>query len=460
MLDKSKAVGTIPPGPSGSFFFGSLFDLQKDNLGTLCRAAEVHGDCTQLRAGPLKVLLVTRPEYVRHVLLENSRNYTKKSFAYRHLRAFFGDGLIFNEGGDPWLRKRRLAQPAFHLDRLKSFVEKFNAASNALLARWGAGAPAAVPVSILPEMMKITLQVVGQTLLSRDLLANADGVEGALSVLLKECDRRTRVLSPFAEFLPTGWNRRVRRARQELDRLIYSLIAERRRAGDKKNDDLLALYTEAIDLDTGLKMTDREVRDEVMSIFIAGHETTANALTWFWYLLSLNPPVEMKVRQEIEQALHGRSPCLEDFPKLKYTECAFLETLRMYPPVWLIARQSTSADRLGPFIVPKGRTVFLSPYITQRDPKLWPNPTTFDPSRFAKEAGAPGVNFDYFPFAGGPRACIGQRFAVMEAVTVIARVLQNFHLRRVSPATAEPDSSITLRPKHPILFSITKLPRE
>ena len=236
--------------------------------------------------------------------------------------------------------------------------------------------------------------------------------------------------------------------------MIYGIIAERR-LGGSDHQDLLSMYMKAVDQDTGIGMTDQQVRDEVMSIFLAGHETTANALTWLWYLLSLNPGVEKKIRLEIDAVLGGREPGLADFPRLKYTEMAFQESLRLYPPVWLIGRRCTAADHVGAYAVPKGAIVILSPFITHRDAKYWPDPERFEPERFTTRGGAAGVaRFDYFPFAGGPRACIGQRFATMEAVTVIARILQEFELERISLAPATPDSSITLRPRHPIIFKI------
>jgi cytochrome P450 len=443
------------PGPRGLPFFGSLLEMRKDSVGFYVRAAQEHGDYVRVAFGPIPVLLVTRPEDVKYVLQDNSKNYTKKGLGYDQLRAFLGGGLIFNEGGDFWRKQRKLTQPAFHMESLRYFVDHFNRSSSLMIDRWKKVEASGETISILPEMMKVTLQVIGQTLLSRDLLDDAHGVGAALSVILEEAEIRIQSVTPIRNFLPTRTNLRVRRARRVLRTLVCDIIGQRRQSKSDSRRDLLAMYMSAIDEDTGTGMTDEQVHDEIMSIFIAGHETTANALSWLWYLLSLNPEVEAKIRVELDQVLAGRPPELGDFEKLRYTEMAFLEALRLYPPVWMMPRRSVEADQIGEYRISKGTTVFVSPYLTQRDPRCWSDPTAFKPERFAQESGARGAGkYEFFAFAGGPRVCIGQRFAIMEAVAIIARVLQSFEFVRVSNLPVEPAPAITLRPGAPIRFSL------
>ena len=440
-------------GPKGVPVFGSVFDLRRDNLGFLSRCAEHYGDIVRFTIGPLPVLLVTHPRDVKYILQENSRNYTKAGYGYDQLRAVLGRGLIFNEGGEFWRRQRKLTLPAFHIESLKRFIEQFNLSSELMVERWRRRETSGERVDIMPEMMKVTLDIVGQTLLSKDLLDDADGIGRALSVTFKEVDRRTRLLTPITNYLPTPKNFRVRKARAALDALVYSMIEERRHLAVDHHRDLLAMYMSAIDESTGTGMTDLQVHDEVMNIFPAGHETTAVALSWLWQVLSLHPQVERKLRIEVDEVLAGRPVAFEDLPKLKYVEAVFLETLRLYPPVWLFMRRASAADQIHNCRIPAGTTIFVCPYITQRDPRYWPEPTAFRPERFLGEEGH-ASRFEFFPFAGGPRVCIGQRFATMEAVTIIARVLQNFELTRTTPASAERVPAITLRPKNPILFRL------
>jgi cytochrome P450 len=442
------------PGPKGYPFLGNIFDIRNDNLGFFLDSVRKYGDQVLLRFGPMKVLLITQPKDVKHVLQENSKNYSKEGYGYDQLRAFLGRGLIFNEGGDFWRRQRKLTQAAFHMESLKGFIDEFNRSSSQMIARWERVEAEGKELDILPEMMKVTLQIIGRTLLSHDLIGDAKDVGGALSVVLEEIDRRTRLLTPITNYLPTPWNFKVRRSKRILDNLVYKIIAERKTQGAHAHRDLLAMYMNAVDEETGTGMTDLQLRDEVMNIFIAGHETTANALTWLWLLLSQNPDVEKKIRAEVDEVLGGRAPGLEDFAKLKFTEMAFLETLRLYPPIWVIVRRSTSADQIGDCQIPAGATIFLSPYLTQRHPGLWKDPEIFRPERFANEAASSGARFEFFPFASGPRVCIGQRFATMEALTIIARVMQKFELERTSPLPVEMSPGITLRAKSHIRFRL------
>lgn len=442
------------PGPKGLPLVGSFRDINRDMLGFFSNCAREYGDVVKIPFGPVDTLFVTNPRDIRYILLENSKNYSKEGIGYDPLRKFLGKGLIFNEGGEFWKRQRKLTQPAFHQDKLENFVSQFNRAATLLIERWKLTEATGLKIDILKEMMRVTLQVAGKTLLGKDLLTDANQIEAALTTILDEADRRARLVTPFSNYLPIPRTFRVRKANRALNELVYRIISERKALPTTEvQHDLLSMYLAARD-EKGIGMTDQEVRDEVMSIFIAGHETTANGLAWTWYLLHQNPEIAKKLRLEIDQVLQGREPTIEDLGRLKYAEMVFLEALRIYPPVWIMARRTVSDDRIGKYSIKKGTTVFLSPYVTQRLETYWPDPLKFNPERFAEEGVARTQRFDYFPFAAGPRVCIGQRFAILEAKTLLARIIQNFDLTDLTTQSIRSNPKITLRPTAPICFKL------
>ncbi len=427
------------PGPRGHAVLGSLPAARRDPLKMFLEAFRDHGDVVRFRFGALVAHLVSSPAGANHILAENNKNYGKQTRGYESLRYVLGNGLLTSEG-DFWKRQRRIAQPAFHKQRIGGFAQAMVRAASDAAARFESRRGQVIDVA--GEMMRLTLRIVGETLLGYDPSGEASEVSTALTFLLTMVNERTSRLLFFGRpVLPTPENFRIRRSLAVLDRIVQRIIAERRK---QPGDDLLSMLMEATDESTGEKMDDRQLRDEAMTIFLAGHETTANALTWTWLLLSRYPAALRELRQELAEVLGGRAPSIEDLPRLRFTKMVIEESMRLYPPAWVIARSVAAADEIGGYEIPAGSIVFVSPYVVHRHPGFWQDPEGFDPRRFEAEKprGA------YFPFGGGPRMCIGNGFATMEAELVLATVAQRvrFELQPGHPVTLDP--SITLRPRY------------
>ena len=360
-------------------------------------------------------------------------------------------GLLTSEG-DFWKRQRRLSQPSFHRQRIAGFATAMARCTERMLSDWAALEPSgraptrSVGVDVHAEMMRLTMAIVGQTLFSTDLLGSAEAVGRALTTALEITNRRFQSLFLLPQRLPTRQNVKFGRAMETLNGVVNGLIAERRKGGAEPSEDLLGMLMSARDEETGEGMNDRQLHDELMTLFLAGHETTANALAWTFYLLSRHPEIERRVHAECAAALQGRAPGAEDVPKLELTNRVVAEALRLYPPAWLFARKAIEADEIQGYRIPKGSTVFVCPYVTHRHPGFWENPEGFDPDRFLPAAVAARPRYAYFPFAGGPRQCIGNSFALMEATIILATTLQRYRLDLVPGQRVEPEPTVTLRP--------------
>ena len=435
------------PGPRGHPILGSLPRARRDPLTLFTQNFREYGEVVRYRFGPVVAHLVSSPEGVQHVLAENNKNYGKQTRGYAALRYVLGNGLLTSEG-EHWKRQRRIAQPAFHRQRIAGFagamVRAAQDCADALQAQRGRD------VDLHHEMMRLTLRVVGETLLGYDPTADADQVGSALAFLLGVVNQRTARVFFFARpILPTPENRRMRRELAALDRVVMGMIADRRaRPGDR--GDLLSMLMEARDAETGQAMDDRQLRDEAMTIFLAGHETTANALTFTWMLLAQNPPAMRELRAELASVLGGRVPTADDLPRLSFTRMLIQESLRLYPPAWIIARSASGPDRIGGYEIPARSIVFVCPYVVHRHPGYWEDPEGFDPHRFEKEPprGA------YFPFGGGPRQCIGNGFATMEAELVLATMAQRVRFELPPGARLSLEPSITLRPRGGLTMTV------
>lgn len=440
---------SLPPGPRGRAALEGLRELQLSPLTFLSRVTAQYGDLVRYPLGPWEFYVATHPDYVGRVLQENQRAYCKDTFQYNLLKIVTGNGLLTSDGAF-WLRQRRLAQPAFHHRRLEALDAPITAAVADMLGDWEQAAARGEPIDVAAAMMQVALRIVSQALFSIDIREEADALAQAVLVVLDHIVERARTLGLAPDWLPTARNRRFRAALAALDRVVYATIAQRRRTGGA--DDLLSMLLVARDEETGEGMSDRQVRDEVMTLLIAGHETVASALAWTWYLIARAPEVECKLHAEIDAVLGGRFPSAADLPRLAYTRQVFEEALRLYPPAWIITRKALAADILGDYRIPAGALVILSPYVTQRRPDLWENPTAFDPERFAPARAAGRPRFAYFPFGGGARLCIGNHFALVEAQLIIACIAQRFHLHLASDHPIEPEPSVTLRPRHGLLM--------
>lgn len=445
------ATRTLAPGPEGHRFLGSLPAVRRDPIGLFLNSAQTYGDIVRLRFGNRTGHLLRHPDDVKHVLQDNFRNYGKQTRGFDALRELLGQGLLTAEG-DFWLKQRRTAQPAFHHQQIATFADTMAKATGDMLDAWDRSPDASAPLDVAEAMMNLTMRIVGLTLLSRDVSGDAAEVGQALNTILHmTMSHITRIVDVPREW-PTRRNRQFNSAKATLDRVVLGIIADRRTATNAPKD-LLTMLMMAKDPETGEGMSDAQLRDEVMTIFLAGHETTANALTWTWYLLSKHPVVARQMEEEIDRVLAGRAPTLADLGQLTYTRQVLEESMRLYPPAWIVARSATGEDEIGGYRIPTGSIVFTSPFVTHRHPEFWDNPEGFDPDRFLPDKVAARPKFAYFPFGGGPRLCIGREFALMEAHLIIAQVAQRYRLHLVPGHVVDPEPMVTLRPRYGMVMT-------
>lgn len=440
-----------PPGPHGHPLFGMTFEAQRDPLGFLVNLTQQFGDVVRMRFIFWPIYVVTHPEDVKHVLQDNNRNYSKDHFAYKAVRLFLGQGLITNDGSS-WLRQRRLMQPAFHRQRLADFGTLMSNATITMLEGWQALAEHEQPLNIANEMIRLSLRIAGQALFSIDLSKETD----ALGLAFKKMSTMLAdnfYAPPLPISIPTRRNRQVQATRRSLDTIVYSIISERRQLS-MQTGDLLSILMNTRDEETGEMMNDSQLRDEVITLLFAGHETTANVLTWTWYLLSQHPEVEQRLHAELDEVLNGGVPTIEHLPKLTYSRMVLEEAMRLYPPVWVIGRKALADDELGGYHIPANSLVVLSPYLTHHHSGFWEQPEIFNPERFSPESVANRPRYAYFPFIGGPRLCIGNHFAMMEAQLVLATIAQRYQLRLAPGYKVEPEALVTLRPRNGLLMKL------
>jgi cytochrome P450 len=433
-----------PPGPSYLTPFRVGREMRQDPLAFVSRLFRDYGDFSLLRMGPLQAYMVFHPDDVKHVLQENHTNYVKGPIVGR-VKVLIGEGLFTSEGAF-WRRQRRLAQPAFHRERIQGFADTMVRCAAERLDSWESRVAAGAPFDVAADMSALTLTIVGRALFGRDLSGEAATAGAALATALDFCGERALTYMTPPLFVPTAKNRDFRRALRVLDDLVYRMIDARRRSGENAPD-LLGMFMAARDEETGEGMTARQLRDEVMTFLLAGHETTAVALTWTWYLLSQHPDVAARLHREVTAALGSRQPTIDDLPRIPFARMVVEEALRLYPPVWGIGRQAVAADTIAGYRVPAGAVISLTPWVTHRHPGLWDEPDRFDPDRFTPERVRARPRFAYFPFSGGPRLCIGEAFALVEAQLVVAMVMQRYRLDLVPGTVVEPEVHLTLRPR-------------
>jgi cytochrome P450 len=448
-LREKKSLQKVLPGPKGSPFIGSMKEIQKDVLGFFTRLPEQYGDFVKFRFLFWEAYFTNDPALIKHVLLDNHRNYNKQNMDYQNLKPLVGEGLLTSDG-DFWLRQRRLIQPAFHKARIQAFSEIMTGSTLEMLERWQQHDPKR-PLDITGEMMRLTLSIVGKALFSQDLSQEAATVGEAFSIANEEISLRFRSLFNPPLWVPTQRNRRFASASNSLNSVVDEIIKTRRaelsRGDDQAHQDLLSMLIKARDENSGEGMTDSQLRDEVMTLLLAGHETTANALSWSWFLLSQNPEAEQRLDEELERVLNGRTPNMDDLSKLEYTRWVIQESLRLYPPAWMISRKAIEQDEFNGYLIPTGAIIEISPYVTHRHPKYWDDPLRFIPERFQRDQSEKRPPFAYFPFGGGPRLCIGRDFAMAEAQLVLATIASRYCLEMVPGYPVEPEPLITLRPK-------------
>jgi cytochrome P450 len=439
-----------PVGPKGNLLLGNMKDIQKDPLGFFMKLPLDYGDFIQFRFIFWTAYFASSPALIKYVLQENHRNYNKQNMDYRNLKPLVGEGLLTSDG-DFWLRQRRLVQPAFHKMRIHAFGKLMTETTRELVERWEKQ-DKSEPIDVTVEMMRLTLSIVGKALFSQDLSEEAAVVGDAFSVANEEISLRFRSFMNPPLWVPTKRNRGFKLAMKSLNEIVNEIIttrkAELEKVGNRKDQDLLSMLLNARDENSGEGMTDSQLRDEVMTLLLAGHETTANALSWTWYLLSQNPQAENRLHEELKHVLDGRTPTIDDLPRLEYTRAVIQETLRLYPPAWMISRKAIQEDEFDGYLIPAGAVIEISPYVTHRHPKYWTDPDQFIPERFHNNRPEKMEPFAYFPFGGGPRLCIGRDFAMAEAQLVLATIASRYCLEMVPGHPVEPEPLITLRPKY------------
>jgi cytochrome P450 len=457
--------GQIAPGPRGLPVLGNLLELQrKDPFRILVDNWRTYGDVVRFKMGPIVQHLVVQPEHVKHILVNNKANYWK-GIGMTKLKLMLGQGLFTSEG-ELWQRQRRLMQPPFTAKGVTQFADDMTAEAEAMLTRWhpsgedvqrmaagmtgaadammGRWQPGAT-IDVSAEMLRLALNVICKTMLGINVEAYAVDTAQAFTYALEFIVGRTVTILDTPLFVPTPGNRRFNAAIRTLDALIYRIIAERRARADGPTD-LLTTLIHAKDEETGQGMSQQQLRDEVMTIFFAGHETTALSLTWLWVLLSQHPEVEARLHAELDALLGGRAPTLADVPHLKYTRKVIDEALRLYPPAAIFVRDAIHDDAIGGYHIPARSMMVLSPYLTQRHPEFWEKPEAFEPERFDPERAEKRHHYAYFPFGGGQRTCIGNHFTLLENTLVVAAVAQRYRLRLAPGQSVEPKFLGTLRP--------------
>jgi cytochrome P450 len=446
---------SLPPLMPGGPFFGSGPEAVADPLGLYTRAQRTQGDVVRLRGIPgINWYLVTHPSGVEHVLKTRGKNYRKPDRFNDPVRMLAGNGILAAEG-ETWLQNRRLMQPAFHRQRLAGLVAQMADASQAAAERWEQAAADGTVIDASEEMIRVTLRIVGTTLFSYDLGGEADTLGGPIRASLHWVSRRLTL--PFAppHWVPTAENRRFAADRAVVHRTVDAMITGRRRSGETRPD-LLQMLLDAQDADTGARMSDVQVRHEALTLMLAGHETTAAALSWAWYLLASHPQALRRMHEELDAVLGGRTPGVEDLPRLPFTRAVFDETLRLYPPAWGQPRESIEEDEIGGYRIPAKSIVMVCQWVTQRRPDLWERPDDFVPERFLGAGPGTFPPFAYYPFGGGARQCIGSHFALMEAQVILATVAQRFEVEMEPGQTITPDATFTLRPRQGVRMRLRR----
>lgn len=440
----------LPPGPKTKIPLGHLFPFQRDSLGFLKRIADEHGDIVHFKVGPIRVVLLNHPDYIKEVLSTQNSNFVKGR-PLKMAKELIGEGLLTSEG-EFHKRQSRIIQPAFHRKMLESYAPAITDCTVSLMNGWADG----TQVDMFEEMIRMSTAISGKTLFNVDTEQETPEINQALQDVMSLFGR---ISLPFSEWLfklPLRSTRKFYNAKARLDETINRIIAERRQSKTEQ-EDLLSLLLDAQDSAGG--MSDQQIRDEALTLFLTAFDTTSIALTWTWYLLSQNPAAETKLHEELDQVLQGRIPTVEDLPQLKYTRMVLGESMRIYPPIYLITRQALEDFEIGPYLVPADTIVLMSPYLIHHDPRFHQNPETFDPDTWEEHAQGISSKYEYFPFSRGPRACIGEPYAWLEGVLVLATIAQSWRLKLVPGHPVALLQLINLRPKHGMMMELERRKR-
>ena len=436
-VDRSK----LPPGPKSKFPLDHLFSYRRDSIGFLKKIAKEYGDIVHFKMGPIRIVLLNHPDYIKEVLTVQHRNFVKGR-PLEMAKELLGEGLLTSEG-EFHKRHSRMIQPAFHRNMIESYVPTVTNCISQMMNKWKDG----METDMKDEMTHMSIAIAGKSLFNADIAEEAPEISNALDTATGLFGR---ISLPFSEWLlklPLPGNLRFYKAKERLDDTIRRMIEERRQ-NKMNNGDLLSILLRSQDENGNGGLSEQEIRDEAITLFLTAFDTTSTALTWTWYLLSQNPEAEAALHKELDSVLNGRSPVAEDIPNLKYCRMVFGESMRLYPPSYVIPRQAIGDFAIDKYIVPRGSIVLMSPYLVQRDPRFYADPEKFDPCEWDKHTHGLNSKYEYFPFSRGPRSCIGEPFAWMLGTLAIASVAQSWRLKLVPGHPVELLPLINLRPKY------------
>ena len=451
-MPPTSSTAPSPPGPALLEVPAWLMRIRRNTFQAFVSLSrQYESSLVQIPFLPGRTLYICRsPEAARHVLQTNQKNY-RKALTYNFIKPVVGEGLLTSEG-EMWLRQRRLVAPLFHRKRIETYAETMRATIEELLDQWSPLRPGEI-IDVSASMSQVTLSIAGKLLFDRDIGRQARWVGEDMVLLFRDVNKR--ILSPLSlpRKVPTPYNRKIQQALDRLDDLVYGMIKERR-GREEESEDLLSLFMLAEDEDTGRQMTDKEIRDELLTFVIAGHDTTSNLLSWALYLLSKHPDTRRRLQKEVDTVVSDRVPTLEEARRLTYTDQVLNETFRLYPPAWTVEREPIEDDIVDGYLVKAGSIVSLGPYFVHHNPEVWENPEGFDPDRFSPEADPNRHRYAHFPFGGGPRKCVGADFAMLEARLLLAAIVKNVELNLTPDSFVEPEGTVTLYPKAGIPMAI------
>lgn len=442
------AKSKLPPGPKTKFPAGYLFPFRRDSIGFLRKIASEYGDIVKFNIGPIRIVLLNHPDYIKEVLSTQHRNFVKGR-PLEMAKELLGEGLLTSEG-EFHKRQSRIIQPAFHRKMIESYAPAMTECITQLMKDWQEG----MQIDMMYAMMKVSIHTAGKTMFSSDLEEEAPEIIRALE---NATSLFGRIQLPFSEWLlklPVPGTLRFNRAKARLDRTIYRIIDEHRR-NPLDNPDLISflLRAQAENGEDG-GMSDKQVRDEAITLFLTAFDPSSAALTWTWYLLSQHPAAEAELHAELDRVLNGRLPTVDDIPELKYTRMVFGESLRMYPPSYIIPRQALEDFQIGNYILPRGTIILMSPYLIHHDARFHADPEQFNPHAWDRHEKGQHSKYEYFPFGGGPRSCIGEHFAWMQAILMLATVGQSWRMRLVPGHPVELLQRINLRPRYRMMMTL------
>ncbi|WP_228853302.1 cytochrome P450 [Aegicerativicinus sediminis] len=441
----------LPPGPKSLVPFANVFGFRKNSLKFLKDISTEYGDIAQFKMGPLRVVLLNHPDYIKEVLSNQHQNFIKGR-PLEMAKEVLGEGIL-TSAGDLHKEHSRIIQPAFHIRMMELYVPAMTNYSQLTMDKWQDGQV----IDMLQCMIGMSTEIAAKTMFNVDINNEVPEINNALEDIMSLFGRITM---PFAEILlklPIPSTKKFFKARAKLDDTIYKII-ENRKKNPLQNGDLLSLLLNTQEDTIGISLTDKQIRDEALTLLLTAFDTTSLALTWTWYLLSLHPEIESKMHQELDSVLNGGTPTLEDYPKLKYTKMVFEEAMRMYPPIYVIAREALQDVIIADYKIPKKSIVLLSPYLIHHDARFHHNPEKFDPEALAKRLGRNHNKYEFFPFSVGPRSCIGQHYAMLEGVMVLASMGSHWCMETVPNQKVEMEQLLNLRPKNGIKMRLVKRP--